>query len=80
MTVVQQALMGEGVLREVPFLRGDPSPRMPGRDLSLACGSAAVLVVQAHPGHRIAELGLVASLRHEVQMVIGAIEHVEPRA
>jgi hypothetical protein len=40
-------------------------------------GAASVPVVQAHPGHRIGEPRLIAALRHEVQMMIGPVQHVE---
>src|SRR5262249_35048744 len=67
------------------FMRGGESP---SRSLlqtipTLRAGfalpfSTLVLVVPAHPGHRERQALLVAALGHQIEQVIGAVQHIQP--
>src|SRR5262245_64319950 len=66
------------------FFWGRPVPRRHGRgkeshrnDGSMSWfTSASVAIAVAHPGHLVRP-GLVASLGHEIEVMIGGVHHVE---
>jgi hypothetical protein len=44
--------------------------------LSFVARSVSILIVPAHPLHREFEAVLIAAFGHEVEVMIGAVEHV----
>jgi hypothetical protein len=55
---------------------GSTRPVAPPPTLPSGCSRVSILIVPAHPFHRIFEAALIAAFRHEVEVMIGTIEHV----